>query len=89
MLKKFKILVRLFGKERRQLIELIILIEGILEFLRIGLRIQFSVEIHNPKVNQVLEGNGYYEKTLERFGKLYVALYKNLEMRLTNLEQRP
>ena len=41
----------------------------------------------NPKVNQTLEENGYYEKTLGRFKKLYGALYKNLEMRLANLEK--
>jgi hypothetical protein len=45
-------------------------------------------DIHdNPKVNQTLEENGYYEKTLGRFKKLYGALYKNLEMRLANLEK--
>ena len=45
-------------------------------------------DIHdNPKVNQTLEGNGYYEKTLGRYKKLYGALYKNLEMRLANLEK--
>ena len=69
------------------LIEHIITIEGTIRILKNRAE-NSSIEIHsNPKVNQVLEGNGYYEKTLIRFGKLYLALYKNLEMRLTNLEK--
>ena len=70
-----------------ELIELIMTIEGAIRILKNRAE-NSSIEIHsNPKVNQVLEGNGYYEKTLIRFGKLYLALYKNLEMRLTNLEK--
>ena len=70
-----------------ELIELIMTIEGAIRILKNRAE-NSSIEIHsNPKVNQVLEGNGYYEKTLTRFGKLYLALYKNLEMRLTNLEK--
>ena len=74
-------------KRTPELIELIMTIEGAIRILKNRAE-NSSIEIHsNPKVNQVLEGNGYYEKTLTRFGKLYLALYKNLEMRLTNLEK--
>jgi len=74
-------------KRTPQLIEHIITIEGAIRILKNRAE-NSSIEIHsNPKVNQVLEDNGYYEKTLTRFGKLYLALYKNLEMRLTNLKK--
>jgi hypothetical protein len=74
-------------KRTPPLIEHIITIEGTIRILKNRAE-NSSIEIHsNPKVNQVLEGNGYYEKTLTRFGKLYLALYKNLEMRLINLEK--
>ena len=74
-------------KRTPELIELIMTIEGAIRILKNRAE-NSSIEIHsNPKVNQALEGNGYYEKTLTRFGKLYLALYKNLEMRLTNLEK--
>ena len=74
-------------KRTPQLIEHIITIEGAIRILKNRAENSY-IEIHsNPKVNQVLENNGYYEKTLTRFGKLYLALYKNLEMRLTNLQK--
>ena len=74
-------------KRTPQLIERIITIEGAIRILKNRAENSY-IEIHsNPKVNQVLENNGYYEKTLTRFGKLYLALYKNLEMRLTNLQR--
>jgi hypothetical protein len=80
-------LCRIIWKRTPPLIEHIITIEGIIRILKNRAE-NSSIEIHsNPKVNQVLEGNGYYEKILTRFGKLYLALYKNLEMRLTNLEK--
>lgn len=74
-------------KRTPQLIERIITIEGAIRILK-NREENSYIEIHSsPKVNQVLENNGYYEKTLTRFGKLYLALYKNLEMRLTNLQR--
>ena len=74
-------------KRTPQLIEHIITIEGAIRILKNRAENSY-IEIHSsPKVNQVLENNGYYEKTLTRFGKLYLALYKNLEMRLTNLQK--
>ena len=74
-------------KRTPQLIERIITIEGAIRILK-NREENSYIEIHSsPKVNQVLENNGYYEKTLTRFGKLYLALYKNLEMRLTNLQK--
>jgi len=74
-------------KRTPQLIEHIITIEGAIRILKNRAENSY-IEIHsNSKVNQVLENNGYYEKTLTRFGKLYLALYKNLEMRLSNLQK--
>ena len=74
-------------KRTPQLIDHIITIEGAIRILKNRAENSY-IEIHsNSKVNQVLENNGYYEKTLTRFGKLYLALYKNLEMRLSNLQK--
>jgi hypothetical protein len=41
----------------------------------------------NSKAYQALEENGDFAKTLERFNKLYLAMFTNLEMQLANLEK--
>ena len=74
-------------KRTPQLIEMILLIEDIVKILKYRAE-NSSIDIHtNPKVNQTLEESGYYKETLDRFKKLYSALFKNLEMRLINLER--
>lgn len=81
--KEVQDLAKVIWKRTPQLIELIILIEADIRILKNRAENPSSVE-PNPKVFQVLESNGYYEKTLERFKKLYAALFDNLEMRLAN-----
>jgi hypothetical protein len=81
--KEVQDLAKVIWKRTPQLIELIILIEADIRILKNRAENPSLVD-PNPKVFQVLEGNGYYAKTLERFKKLYAALFNNLEMRLTN-----
>ena len=86
-------LAKVIWQKTPPLIEAIILIESSIKIIKNCIQ---NLDLNGApikeddllsKVNIALKESGYLEKTLDRFKKLYLAKFKNLEMRLSNLEK--